>query len=211
MSVYDDSDGPWWDDTDEDVSDDARRILEERTEEESVDESEEQEQLVEIEESEDEELEEELEEEDQEQLEEEHGGEAEWDDRAPDEISEDEHLAPGNEPDGDWELAHHFDFYEDAVGYVSGVAVGVRVRNQVLVDVETSRVRHEAEARGDPLRLQVGAGIGDDLVGNPGQHGDEQDLDDKAAPACPASQHPLQFGDKLRRGLSGFDGHRRSP
>ena len=80
-----------------------------------------------------------------------------------------------------------------------------------MTDVKTGRVRHEAEAGGDPLRLQIGAGIGDDFVGDPGERCDEQYLDDEAAPSRTATQRALQFGDKLRRWFSGFDGHRREP
>ena len=92
----------------------------------------------------------------------------------------------------------------------AGIGVGSGIRDQVLVDVKTGRIRHEAKARGDPLRLQIGAGIGDDFVGDPGERRDEQDLDDEAAPPRAATQRALQFGDKLRRRFSGFDGHRRA-
>ncbi len=88
--------------------------------------------------------------------------------------------------------------------------VGIRsgIRDQVLADVKSGRIGQEAEARGDPLRLQIGAGIGDDFVGDPGQHRHEQDLDDEAAPPRPSPKRTLQFGNKLRRRFSGFDGHR---
>ena len=41
------------------------------------------------------------------------------------EMVESEYLAPDNEVEEDWELAHHFDFYEDALNYVAGVPYGV--------------------------------------------------------------------------------------
>src|SRR6185312_17428074 len=57
----------------------------------------------------------------------------------------------------------------------------------------------------------IGAGIGDDLVANPGKRRDEQELEHEAAPARPAAERPLQPGKKLRWWFSGFDRHRRSP
>ena len=91
----------------------------------------------------------------------------------------------------------------------AGIGVGSGIRNQALADVKARRVRQKAEAGRDPLRLQIGAGVGDDLVADPGQRRDEQDLEDKSAPARAAAERAPQSGDKLRRWWSGLDGHRR--
>ena len=72
------------------------------------------------------------------------------------------------------------------------VGIGACVGNEALVDVESRGVRQKAEACGDTLRLQVLTGIGDDLVGYPDQHGDENELEDEASPPCPTTERPLQ-------------------
>lgn len=121
---------PWWDESNaDDVSDDVRRILEERIGDISDYDlsAEELEELAE--EGEKEELQEELGEEEIEEIEEEAEEESDEDERpefediesAIEAHEDDEHLAPNNEIGEDWELAHHFDDLEDAFNYVAGV------------------------------------------------------------------------------------------
>ena len=104
MSFIGDDNDAWWDDLDEDVSDDVRRILEDAGELPEVSD------LEEIEEAE-EDAEEPIE---------------EFDDiDAYIEAAESEYLAPDNQADEDWEKVNHFDFISDAINYVAGVPVGI--------------------------------------------------------------------------------------
>ena len=92
---------------------------------------------------------------------------------------------------------------EQADQEYAGIGVRSGIRNQALADVETGIMRQEAKAGGDALRLQIGAGVGDDLVADPDQRRDKQQLQDKPAPAGAAAKRTPQSGNKLRRWWSG--------
>ncbi|MGY2935841.1 hypothetical protein ACVWZ6_005443 [Bradyrhizobium sp. GM6.1] len=83
------------------------------------------------------------------------------------------------------------------------------IRDQRLIDVETGVVREEAEAGGNMLVLEVGAGVGDDFIGNPAQDRSEGKLDGDAVPACLAPQHAPDLQRDLGRGFASLDAHRR--
>src|SRR4030081_3912508 len=85
-----------------------------------------------------------------------------------------------------------------------------RKANKALADAEPRRLIEKAEARGDPLRREVDARIGDDLNDDPYQCDDEQDLERESVPARTPAERSLQPEDKLRRRCSRFNGHRRS-
>src|SRR5258706_13354442 len=84
------------------------------------------------------------------------------------------------------------------------------MRAAVSVEIKPCRIVQKPETGCDPLRLQVGARVGDDLIADPDQCGDEQDLKGKSGPARTATEGALQSEGKLRRGWSGLDRHRRS-
>ncbi len=71
----------------------------------------------------------------------------------------------------------------------------------VSIDVEARIVPEEAEAGGNVLVLEVGAGVGDDLIGNPAQHRREGKLDGDAVPAGLAAQHAPDLQRDLGGGL----------
>src|SRR5258706_13659291 len=83
------------------------------------------------------------------------------------------------------------------------------MRAAVSVEIKPCRIVRKPETGCRPLRLQVGARVGDDLIPDPDQCGDEQDLKGKSGPARTAAEGALQPEGKLRRWLSGLDRHRR--
>src|SRR5258706_16456056 len=84
------------------------------------------------------------------------------------------------------------------------------MRAAVSVEIKPCRIVRKPETGCRPLRLQFGARVGDDLIADPDQCGDEQDLKGKSCPARTAAEGALQPEGKLRRWLSGLDCHRRS-
>ena len=78
----------------------------------------------------------------------------------------DDETENGGEEDAD---DRHQERVEQSDQEHAGVGVGARIGNQVLADVKTCRVPQEAEAGGDVLGLEIGAGIDDDLIADPGQ------------------------------------------
>jgi hypothetical protein len=148
MSFGDDSDSPWWDNTDEDVSDDARHILEERIQDESESESEEEEQLEEIEIAEPEDIAEELDDEEVDELEEIPAPEQDWLDLGEDEVHEDTHLVDESEIGEEWEKIHSFFTYAEAVEYCapapdSVLKIVVHVIDEDHVEYDIYRTDYE--------------------------------------------------------------------
>src|SRR5258706_1213913 len=84
------------------------------------------------------------------------------------------------------------------------------MRAAVSVEIKPCRIVRKPETGCRPLRLQFGARVGDDLIADPDQCCDEQDLKGKSGPARTAAEGALQPEGKLRRWLSGLDRHRRS-